>query len=172
MLSIRKAKYSDVEPIRNVMELSQNSLEDKSWYYIDGTTVEWLYRHIEDEGFALVVEDEESNIVGFLVVRYPENSDDNLGCYLGNKAEDMCTVVHMETVAVLPEYRGNGLQRKLVERAESMLRSNIKYMMCTVHQENNPSLYSFLKCGYKIEINLFAKYGRLPRYVLLKERQV
>lgn len=170
MFRIRPGMHADVPTIREIMEISLNSLKCKDWYYIDGTTEEWLHKHVSDEGFILMAEDRVGKEVGFLVVRYPYSASDNLGEYLGDAELNMNTIAHMESVAVLPEFRGNGLQCTLVTHAEGMLHKNIKHMMCTVHRDNGPSLNSFLRCGYKAIANLPAKYGNLPRYVMHKER--
>ena len=173
MYAIRTGLHADVPRIHEIMVIAHDTLKDKAWYFIDGTTPQWLHRHIEDEGFALVVEDDmSSTIVGFLVVRYPYSASDNLGTYLNDSALNMNTVAHMETVAVLPKHRGHGLQCELVTRAESRLHKNIEHIMCTVHKDNGPSYNSFVRCGYKTIANLYAKYGNLPRYVMHKPREL
>ena len=169
MLNIRIGEHSDVQRIREIMEIVHDFLEDKAWYYIDGTTVTWLHNHIDEEGFTLVVENDDFEVVAFLVVRYPRSAPDNLGEYISDIFTETDAVAHMETVAVLPEYRGHQLQVKLLEQAELMLDGGIKYSMCTVHPQNFASLGSFTKCKYKIIHDVDNKYKDLPRCVMMKE---
>lgn len=170
MYTIRRGNHGDVAKIREIMETVHGLLDNKAWYYIDGTTSIWLHNHVEEEGFTLVVENDKNNeVIAFLVVRYPRSAPDNLGEYISDIFTDVDSVAHMETVAVLPEHRGNQLQVKLIEQAEMMLDGGIKYSMCTVHPENYASVGSFAKCHYKIIYEEENKYKDLPRVVMMKE---
>lgn len=169
MFTIRKANLRDVPEIRNIMVECNKLLENKSWYYIDDDDEKQISHIISDCGFALIAEFG-STTAGFLIVYYPGNDDGNLGAYVRNEDVHKEDVAHMESVAVLPKFRGNGLQRMLVGIAESFLKENIKYIMCTVHPDNYPSFSSFTRCGYNVINNLPDKYDGLQRYVLLKKR--
>ena len=61
-----------------------------------------------------------------------------------------------------------GLQRKLLEEAESWIRQEGKQiLLCTVHPDNYFSLSNVLKQGYTIQKKL-EKYGSI-RYLLRKD---
>ena len=74
----------------------------------------------------------------------------------------------MDSVAVLPDYRGQGLQRRLLEEAENWLsRGGDRILLCTIHPENRFSLNNALKQGYEIRKTL-EKYGSV-RHLLCKK---
>lgn len=169
MFTIRKGIYKDICRIREIMEIAHNTLIDKSWYYIDGTTIDWLVHTIKNNGFMLVAE-ADNDIVGFLVVSYPGEKESNLGNYVHHESIDKKAVAHMEPVAVLPQYRGHHLQRTLIELAETMIPNNIKYLMCTVHPDNYPSYCNMSKSGYDVICEIENKYAGSPRCVFMKKK--
>ena len=77
-------------------------------------------------------------------------------------------VVCMDTAAVHPDYRGRGIQKRLLETAETYLQgTGERYLLCTIHPENRFSLNNALKQGYEIRRTL-EKYGSV-RHVLCKK---
>ena len=168
MYEIRLANESDIPRILEIMKEAYDNLENKSWYYIEGTyDSDWMRNHLSEEGFTVVSEDS-NNIVGFLTVRYP--STDNLGVGI---VEDIEGVAHMETTAVTLGSRGCNLMCKMIDYAESLLDSKYIHLMATVHPNNYASLGSFVKCGYSLVAEDDDKYGEdLPRCILLKERHL
>ena len=89
----------------------------------------------------------------------------NLGYDLNFSAEDLMRVVHMDTAAVHPDYRGQKLQHRMMLHAEKELAGKI--LLCTIHPDNRYSLNNVLKQGYTIEKKL-EKYGSI-RYLLRKD---
>ena len=168
MYEIRLATESDITRILEIMKEAYNSLEDKSWYYIEGNyDVDWMRNHLSKEDFTVVVEDG-NNIVGFLTVRYLSN--DNLGVGI---LEDIKGVAHMKTTAVTLGSRGCNLMCKMIDYAESLLDLKYVHLMATVHPNNYASLGSFVKCGYSLVSEDDNKYGEgLSRCIVLKKRQL
>ena len=83
---------------------------------------------------------------------------------------ELCSVAHMDTVAVHPNFRGYGLQRLLISQAEEALsKTQYRYLLCTVHPENSFSRSNMEKLGYTY-IKQALKYGGLPRCIYLKKR--
>ena len=83
----------------------------------------------------------------------------------------LMAVAHIESAAVRAEYRGNGIQKKLIEYACDYLCrkcGNIRYAMATVSPDNIPSLKSFEKAGFKIMLTK-EKYGGKLRHILKRE---
>ena len=130
MQNIVYAIKGDSAELKKVMEEVVAGLPQKDWYVADD--IDFLERHIEDEGYILkcVVEEQ---IVGFLVVRYPKLAEDNLGQYLPNRTEELLlNIAHMESVAVLPRFRGYKIQKQLLEMAEEIEKNkNTTYLMAT-----------------------------------------
>lgn len=161
-VQIEYATLDDLTTIMQIMHTALELVEDKSWYAVDGE--EFVRKCIEGQGFtlkALV----EGNIAGFLTIRYPWKEEDNLGDYIGLSEEEKMFVAHMESAAVLPEYRGLRIQNKLMAKGFELLKeTDYKYVMGTAHPDNIFSVNNFQKLGYEIVADV-KKYGGLRRYV-------
>ena len=161
-VKIEYAALSDLPIIMDIMHTALELVEDKSWYAVDGE--EFVSKCIEGQGFTLKAM-VEGNIAGFLTVRYPWKDEDNLGDYIGLSEDEKMFVAHMESAAVLPEYRGLRIQNKLMARGFELLKeTEYKYVMGTAHPDNIFSVNNFHKLGYEIVADV-KKYGGLRRYV-------
>lgn len=167
MEQIIHAIQSDIEEIEYIMRTAWDTTENKDWYVTDDST--FLERHIEEEGYILKYTSGEA-IAGFLVVRHPGLAEDNLGRYLPDWTEKKSEqVAHMESAAVLPEFRGQKIQQKLLLSAEEQERkSGINYLMATVHPDNLYSRRNLEQLGY-MEVTEVEKYGGLRRKILCKK---
>ena len=106
---------------------------------------------------------------GLFTTIFPGLGPENLGRDLDFSDEDLMKSAHMETVVISPKYRGHHLQAKLMAKAEEDLKeAGYKYLLCTIHPNNQYSMNNALSLGYKVE-KLVKKYGGLPRNILLKE---
>ena len=163
-MNIVKADKKDIQKIKCIMDAGFASVQDKTWYVTDD--VAFLERHIEAEGYILNYMSDET-IAGFLIVRYPGMAEDNLGRYLDNV--ELTRVTHMESASVLPEFRGQKIQKKLLQRAEELERERgTKYLMCTVHPDNIYSRRNLEQLGYFC-LTETEKYGGLKRKIMYKE---
>lgn len=161
-VKIEMAVIEDLPAIMRIQDIGLESVQNKDWYAIE--TEEFMRKHICAQGFTLkaVVN---GIIAGFLTVRYPWKDDDNLGEYIGLSDEEKMFVVHMESAAVLPEYRGMRIQNQLMAKGFELLKeTEYKYVMGTAHPDNVYSVNNFLKLGYEIVADV-KKYGGLRRYV-------
>lgn len=175
--TIRRAVMEDLDPIVTMMEEIKAGMEHPEWYVIDHR--DRMRRHIEDEGFILVAETADGMLAAFFMVDFPgarpKDSEDDLDENLG---EELCLddaqldlVVHMDSAAVRPEYRGHHLQGRLLEAVERELENDPgEYYLCTVHPDNHASLNTMLRHGYVI-IRTKEKYGGLRRHVLYKKKE-
>jgi len=171
MQNIRLATREDVKEIKKIMDKAMENLSDKDWYAPDDEA--FLERHIDEEGYTLkyVIENENiCRIAGFLVVRHPKLAEDNLGRYLAGWDEELLMLVaHMESAAVLPKFRGQRIQQKLLAYAEEIEKKHgMKYLMGTVHPENVYSLRNLEREGYVCLLET-KKYGGLRRKIVEKE---
>jgi ribosomal protein S18 acetylase RimI-like enzyme len=141
-------------------------LEDKSLYVCDD--LEYVKAHIDKEGFIIVAEGNMGEMEAALIVRYPMDKEDNLGGDIGLAGEELKSVVHMESVFVLPEYRGRHLQVKLLEYAQALIDTKqFKFFLATVSPENTASCKSFEESGYELAATK-EKYGGLLRRIYCK----
>ncbi len=72
-----------------------------------------------------------------------------------------------DSAVVHPDWRGNGLQRKLLEAALPLVRPGIVGIGATVSPENQYSLNNALACGFVIA-DRREMYGGYDRYLLKK----
>ena len=161
-VTIEYADLEDLPAIMNIMHTALGLVEDKSWYAVDEE--DFVAKCIEGQGFTLKAM-VDGNIAGFLTVRYPWKDDDNLGDYIGLSEKEKMYVAHMESAAVLPEYRGLRIQNQLMAKGFELLKdTEYKYVMGTAHPDNVFSVNNFQKLGYEIVADV-TKYGGLRRYV-------
>ena len=165
----RPAVPDDAEEISSLMDEVYNRLEDKSIYVCD--SIDHVRSCLSEKGFGVVATNSQGKIIGSFIMLYPGKSEDNLGRDIGLPEEKLCSVVHMESAVVLPEYRGNGIQKKMLFYAEELIdKSNYRYFMSTVSPDNPASFRSLEKSGYK-HILTKEKYGGLTRRIYLKEAE-
>ena len=161
-VKIEYAVMEDIPEIMRIMDVALSLVEDKSWYAVDSE--EFMRKHIAEQGFTLKAM-VDGNLAGFLTVRYPKKDEDNLGDYIGLSGEEKMFVAHMESAAVLPEFRGLRIQNKLMAKGFELLKdTEYKYAMGTAHPDNIFSVNNFLKLGYEVVADV-KKYGGLRRYV-------
>ncbi|MBP3596931.1 MAG: GNAT family N-acetyltransferase [Clostridia bacterium] len=162
---VREAHYKDVPEIMNIINVTAENLTKKSMYFVN--TKDFIEKHIEENGFSLVAMSKE-RIAGYLVVRFPKLEPDNLGKHVKENI-DLNKVVHMESTAVLPEFRNKGIQKLLLVEAEKKLeKTEYCYYMGTVDPENEYSLRTLKGRDYNI-IDTADKYGGLKRNIMYKE---
>ena len=165
MSALRSARPGDVQPIWRVMQAAHAALSDRSLYLIDDPA---FIADCVARGWAYVA-CEGGEVVAFLLIRQPGNDPQNLGHHIHLSSEDLARVTMMDSVAVLPEWRGHGLQRKLLTCAEERLRPDMKYLMATVSPDNAYSAANFRALGYRVACTV-PKYDGLLRDVWLKVR--
>lgn len=166
-IEIKKAGYQDIGAITHLNKEASKYLEDPSWFCMDEP--DFITRHIDREGFILKASDNQT-LAGFLIVRFPNQSEDNLGGYLNLTKEQMIHAAHMETVVISKDYQGKKLQLKLMEAAEEILKETpYQYFFATVHPDNQYSLNNFIRLNYSI-ITTVKKYGGLDRHILYKHQ--
>ena len=101
-MNIRFAVLDDAETIYRIMVAAQEAIWDKNAYVIGD--MDYITRHISDNGFTLVAE-AEGEILGFFLVDIPGLCEDNLGYDLGFSREQLLDTAIMESAAVLPAHQ-------------------------------------------------------------------
>lgn len=82
----------------------------------------------------------------------------------------LASVCEADSVAILPEWRGLGLQRELQKLGEDEARRRkCRYMIATVHPRNERSLRNFCREGYAIEARVSIE---VPEDRVLRDGQV
>ena len=167
---IERAGKEDIAAIMNlVVEVHEQIPEDrKSWFVINPEEDTQLLEEGKCWGYT-AVDTETGKLAAAFIAAFPGTSSHNLGYDSGLPEEEIPKVAHMDTAVVSPEYRGCGLQKRMMEFAEEDLRkAGYHYLCCTVHPDNVYSKNNVLKQGYKIMATK-EKYNGFLRHVFLKE---
>ena len=166
--TIRLAGPEDSVKVHDIMVKAYESLSDKNFFICDDLPYVENIINNPQEGFALLCMADDKP-AGTLLVRLPGLKEDNLGRDLMLGEDKLMNVAHMESAAVLPEFRGNGIQKKLLIYGKGYLAEHfpaVKYITATVVPLNIPSLKSFKAAGFK-EMLTKEKYNGHMRIILL-----
>ena len=164
-------KFLDINYIDKIIELEKNiyeNLKNKD-YYSCSSKEDFINILLNTGKIVGCVLDGTDELVSIGVYASHGYSDHNYGYDLNIKGEDLLKVGQIESTVVSAEYRGNGLQNTICNILEGISKKNgDKIIAATVYPENEYSLNTFIKRGYKIMADKL-KYGGLRRYVVMKE---
>lgn len=123
-----------------------------------------------DRGLLYLASDMDSGkAAGMFFAVVPGMEPENLGYDIGMKETELEQVALMDTAAVLPKFRGMGLQYRMMQEAECDLkRMGYRYLMCTVHPENRFSRENVRRQGYR-HVMTKEKYGGYLRDIWMKD---
>ena len=165
-IAIRKGTYQDTEAYIQLLQKVHGCMANRDWFYLD--TPEEIRAMMKDDMMQLWVAMDRDKLAAAFTILIPGLSSVNYGYDLDFSEQELLRVVNMDTVAVLPEYRGQGLQYQLMQAAErELVEQGRNILLCTVHPENRFSLQNILRQGYSIQKEL-PKYGSV-RYFLRKD---
>ncbi|EHS57540.1 GNAT family N-acetyltransferase [Paenibacillus sp. Aloe-11] len=166
---LAKADYKHVQSIYEIMCQIDEEIHDRNYFVADD--LEYVKEHIREDGFTLLAWDQ-SNVAGFLIVDTVGEKEGHLGYDLHWSAEKIRTSAVMNSVCILPRYRGFGLQQALLEQGEAtLIVMGFSSFLATVYPSNSHSLHNFLNQGYKIG-DTKLKYGGVLRHILYKTYDV
>ena len=165
-ITIRKGTIADTEGFVQLLSDVRDAMEHKEWFYLDPPEV--VREMMADGTMELWIAVDGERLAGVLDILHPGIDEYNYGYDLGFDRDQLMRVINMDSAAVHPDYRGQGLQRRLLKVAEEELQGKgERYLLCTIHPENRFSLNNALKVGYEIKKTL-PKYGSV-RHVLCKK---
>ena len=166
---IERAVPEDYQLIADVIQLVWQQMERKDWFAADDS--EYTSRILkEGKGIGYKAFSKDSGeLAGVFLVSLPGTGEENLGRDIGFSEDKLGKVAHMESIAIFPEYRGHGLQYAMMQTAEKELKKlDFRYLMCTVHPDNEFSKNNIIRQGYEIVVTK-EKYQGHIRDILLKE---
>ncbi len=169
MIRIERSSAESLDEAARLMEKVWRQTDTKEWFVIEEK--EWLKERMQSgRGILYQAFDAgKGQMAGVLFVVLPGNVEDNLGEDAGIAQDQLQKVAHMDTAAVLPEYRGQKLQYKMMQMAEKDLRDmGYRYLMCTVHPDNRFSRNNITGQGYTL-VATKRKYGGYLRDIMWKE---
>ena len=166
-LTIRKATCADAENYISLLNHIKSRMTESQWFYIDPP--EYIRQSLSDGTMELWLAEDGDRIAGAFHIIHPGLHPDNYGYELSFTEAELLRVIHMDSAAVHPDYRGRKLQQKLMAIIEEDLKKRFPgaILLTTVHPENLYSLYNVQSMGYTPVLRL-AKYGS-ERYILRKD---
>jgi ribosomal protein S18 acetylase RimI-like enzyme len=167
--SIERAVTNDFQALADVIVAVWEQIEIKDWFVADDSkNIHYLLREENGIGYKAIVKDS-GILAGIFLATFPGKQEENLGWDIGLPEEELEQVAHMESIAILSEYRGHGLQYSLMQTAEEELRQRgYRYLMCTIHPDNVYSKNNAIRQGYEVVMTK-EKYGGFIRDILLKK---
>ncbi len=136
-----------------IIRSAYHSLEEKSWFAVDpdeplGEGDGYLYMAYSD-----------GVPCGVLTMAYPG--------VLAAECGIAAPSADMDIAAVLPSFRGNGLMRRMMERAEEDAAADgISLLLATVHPDNAASRHTMEMLGYR-PVRRSLMYGGFDRLIML-----
>ena len=161
--------FDELDRVILLIEDVWKKMESKEWFTMDEASL--IRKRFQQKEATLYLAKDKftGDTAGLFMVTFPALTDENLGWDLNFSQEDLLKTAHMDTVVILPKYRGYGLQKKLMLAAEMDLKERgIKYLLCTIHPDNRYSLGNALALDYQV-VKTTQKYGGLMRHILQKE---
>ena len=164
-LEFRKGTLEDSDLFVQFLNEIREGMSRKDWLYLD--TPEFVRNMMSDQKMDFWMAMDGKQVAAVFSVLYPGLNSENYGYDLGLSDEELLQVVHMDTAAVHSNYRGMGLQGRMVSLAEKTLfGQGRKILLSTVHPENQYSLNNMVRQGYQIQ-KCVEKYGS-ERFILRK----
>jgi ribosomal protein S18 acetylase RimI-like enzyme len=159
-------RFVDKSSLMDMMELQEiifQNLSDKEIFRTH--SLSYFEEHFEVENSVIGVFTEDG-LVAYNVLFFPGLDSDNFGADINLPEEELDKVVHLETVAVHPAYRGNSLQRKMEAVHLNLIKDmGFEHVCCTVSPKNHPSLQNVFSNGLAIKA-LKIKFGGRLRYIM------
>lgn len=104
----------------------------------------------------------------YFILRYCGRSAHNYAAFLGVPREEWEHWANADSAIVHADFRGNGLQRLMLEAALPLFPKKITHIGATVSPQNQYSLHNALASGFAI-VSRREMYGGHDRYLLAKE---
>ncbi|MBY0122926.1 GNAT family N-acetyltransferase [Bacillus sp. S/N-304-OC-R1] len=151
-------------------------VQDQVVAHLDGQktlqplTVEEFQFILEGKGMMIGAFSNE-RLIAFRALLVPIIDEEHLGIDIGLAESELPKVIYQEISNVLPEYRGNQLQKTLASLImKELLKSDhgFRYVCCTVAPFNIPSLKDKFSQGMRIAA-LKEKYGGSLRYIFVMD---
>lgn len=162
----KKCEMKDLDAICKIQEIAFENLENTN--LLRRNTKEMLEKCLNDPHYTLGAF-HNGNLVAFAILYDGQKTVENIGLDIGIDGDELNAVANVKLVIVLPNYRGNGLQNKLVFQLEQIAKFKGKKLLCaTVSPENIYSIKNFEKLGYKVNTQK-EKYNGLVRNIYCKE---
>lgn len=161
----RKCTLQDLDPICEIQEIAFANLDNDE--ILRRNSREMLADCLDEPHYTMGVF-HKNVLIAFAVLFDGGDGSENIGKDMGISGDELNSVINFKLVIVLPEYRGNNLQQKLISRLEKIAKEKNKRIICaTVSPLNTHSGQNFKKAGFKFHSNK-TKYNGLNRDIYYK----
>ena len=109
-----------------------------------------------------------SRLGGYLIVRFCGQSEHNYAAFMDVPRTEWEHWANADSAIVHADFRGNGLQRLMLEAALPLFPEEITHIGATVSPENQYSLNNALASGFAI-VSRREMYGGYDRYLLARK---
>jgi predicted acetyltransferase len=156
---------SNLDEMMDLQKIVVHHLADKEIFRT--RSADYFQEHLQREKSVIGVFCQDG-LIAYNILSFPGDDNDNLGIDINLTKDDLLNVVHLATIAVHPDFRGNSLQSKM-QRAHLRMIANLgyKHVCCMVSPKNLPSLQNILSQGLTIRA-LKIKFQWHLRYIMHK----
>ncbi len=166
---IGRAPRESLEEAEQIVRAAERQMADRSWF-VAGSLEEfdrWMER---GKGLLYLAREKGTGkCAAMFFVILPGMEPENLGYDIGMGNAGLERTALMDTIAVMPEFRGQRLQYRMMQRVERELKEmGYRHLMCTVHPDNRFSRDNVECQGYQ-KVMTKDKYGGYLRDIWLKE---
>ncbi|QCJ41413.1 GNAT family N-acetyltransferase [Bacillus sp. S3] len=166
---VQRLSIANLPKVLSIQEQVVANLEKKS--NLQPLTPEEFQYILEGNGL-MIGAFVSQELIAFRALLVPVVGDsEHLGLDIGLSEAELPSVIYQEISNVLPEYRGNGLQKTLAKVIMEELEQethDFRYVCTTVAPFNIPSLKDKFAQGMQIA-GLKEKYGGMLRYIFVKD---
>ncbi len=161
----KKCNPLDLDSILAIQEKAFKNLDNPD--LLRRNTPEMLLSCLSEPHYTLGVY-VQGKLAAFGILYDALTTEENIGYDIGICKNQLTEVINFKLVIVLPEYRGNGLQKKIINILCNIAKENGKKIMCaTVSPENSHSIRNFESCGFMFH-SAKIKYSGLKRNIYYK----
>jgi ribosomal protein S18 acetylase RimI-like enzyme len=161
-------RFMDENDLMDMMALQEiivHNLSDKEIFRTHTTDYFKDHFKVENSVIGIFTDD---GLIAYNVLYFPGMDGDNFGTDIGLPNDELNKVVHLETVAVHPSFRGNSLQRRMEGvHLRTIQEMGYEHVCCMVSPKNRPSIQNILSNGLVIKA-LKIKFGWRLRYIMHK----
>ena len=163
-ITLRQGVPAEAEAYFRLQNTVRDAMPDPSLFVPD--TLENIRSYLERD---LCIGAWDGDRLGaYLILRCCGQSEHNYAAYFDLPKAEWDHWANADSAVVHPDWRGNGLQRRMLEAALPLLREDIVGLGATVSPENTYSLNNALASGFSIVCRR-EMYGGYDRYLLAKK---
>lgn len=163
-LIVKHCTLQDLDDIMSLQEKIVKGMNDSTWFVSTSREENIVFLSAPNTIIGIY---DDSKLIAYGSVGFSGKKEDNLGWDLDWSEENVLLCATLDTIVVDPDYRGLGLQRKIIELCIKHAKQIIPNctILTTICPDNIYSLRNGLACGFEI-LKRKQKYGGYDRYIL------